>query len=83
MSKEAAFVSRMSEHPCLLCCPGPWKARLLTEADDDQAVIKGPDFSVAGLEGFESELQDPDCEKDLLISKEGGSGFLRGLLGTF
>ena len=83
VSKEAAFVSRMSEHPCLLCSPGPWKARLLTGADDDQAVIKGPDFSVAGLEGFESELQDPDCEKDLLISKEGGSGFLRGLLGTF
>ena len=28
--------------------PGPWKARLLTEADDDQAVVKGPDFSSGG-----------------------------------
>lgn len=38
---------------------------------------------VAGVKGFESELQDPDCEKDLLISKEEGSGFFRGLLDTY
>lgn len=38
---------------------------------------------VAGTKGFESELQAPDCEKDLLMSEEGGSGFPRGLLDIY
>lgn len=83
MSKEAGFVSRVSEYPCLLCLQALGKPVSSQRLMMIKQWLRAQTSVVAGIKGFESELQDPDCEKDLLISKEEGSGFFRGLLDTY